>query len=76
MNELTQFLGTLGGISALFLVFFKIIYNLGKKEKQNEIEYKTFRYNRRKIKNIIATQNWLRKLSDSAIDKLLHKNKK
>ncbi len=75
MNELTQFLGTIAGIGALFLVFFKIIYNLGKKEKQNEIEHDMLTYNREQIKKIIATQSWLRKLSDSAIDKLVRKKK-
>lgn len=75
MNELTQFLGSITGIAALFLVFFKIIYNLGKKEKQNEIEHDMLTYNREQIKKIIATQSWLRKLSDSAIDKLVRKKK-
>lgn len=75
MNELTQFLGSITGIAALFLVFFKIIYNLGKKEKQNEIEHDMLKYNREQIKKIIATQSWLRKLSDNAIDKLVRKKK-
>ena len=75
MNELTQFLGSITGIAALFLVFFKIIYNLGKKEKQNEIEHDMLTYNREQIKKIIAPQSWLRKLSDNAIDKLVRKKK-
>lgn len=76
MNELTQFLGTITGIGALFLIFFKIIYTLGKKEKQNEIEHDMLKYNQEQIKKIIATQNWLRKLSNNTLDKLVRKNKK
>lgn len=76
MEQLTKFLVSITSLSALFLIFFKIIYNLGRRDKQNEIKDEILTNNRKQIKKIIATQNWIRSLSNDVLNKLLRKNKK
>ena len=73
MEELTKYLGSLAGIGAIFLIFFKIIHSLGKKDQQ----FATIKKNN-KIKNdfIKAYRKGKKKISslgDDDLDKLLRK---
>lgn len=75
MDDLTKYLGSLAIIGAAILTLFKAIYYLGKKDQKNEIENEIEKFNKAKIKKIIATKNWLRNMPDNKLSSLLRKKK-
>jgi hypothetical protein len=75
MDGLTNYLGSLVGIGALILIIFKIIYNLGKNEKQREIDNVILQKNKIRINEIIKAQKNISKLSSDKLLKLLLKRK-
>lgn len=73
MNNLTKYFG---GVAILFVTFMSIIrfiYNLGKKDKGNEIKEKNANERYRKIKSINKSKTWISRLSDDELNKLLRR---
>ncbi len=73
MEELTKYLGSLAGIGALFLIFFKIIYNLGKKDQEIAIKNRNNKIKNDFIKAFRKAKKKISSLSDDELDKLLRK---
>ncbi len=73
MEELTKYLGRLAGIGALFLIFFKIIYNLGKKDQEIAIKNRNNKIKNDFIKAFRKAKKKISSLSDDELDKLLRK---
>lgn len=73
MEELTKYLGSLAGIGALFLIFFKIIYNLGKKDQEITIKNRNNKIKNDFIKAYRKAKKKISSLSDDELDKLLRK---
>lgn len=71
--ELTKYLGSLAGIGALFLILFKLIYNLGKKDKEVEINNKNNKIKNDFIQRFRKAKKKISRLSDDSLDKLLRK---
>jgi len=73
MEELTKYLGSLAGIGALFLIFFKIIFNLGKKDQEITIKNRNNKIKNDFIKAYRKAKKKISNLSDDELDKLLRK---
>ena len=73
MEELTKYLGSLAGIGALFLIFFKIVYNLGKKDQEIAIKNRNNKIKNDFIKTFRKAKKKISSLSDDELDKLLRK---
>lgn len=73
MEELTKYLGSLAGIGALFLIFFKIIYNLGKKDQEITIKNRNNKIKNDFIKAYRKAKKKISSLTDDELDKLLRK---
>lgn len=73
MEELTKYLGSLAGIGALFLIFFKIIYNLGKKDQEIAIKNRNNKIKNDFVKAFRKAKKKIASLNDDELDKLLRK---
>ncbi len=73
MEELTKYLGSLAGIGALFLIFFKIIYSLGKKDQEITIKNRNNKIKNDFIKAYKKAKKKISRLTDDELDKLLRK---
>ena len=73
MEDLTKYLGSLAGITAIFLIFFKIIYNLGKKDQEITIKNRNNKIKDDFIRVYRKAKKKISSLSDDELDKLLRK---
>lgn len=73
MSDLMQYLGSLAGIGAIFLILFKLIYNLGKKDKNLEIKRRNLKIKDEFNKKFKKTKKTIHNLTSDQLDKLLRK---